>query len=139
MFYFLPYYVLFLIICSISLLLYVLTSLLLFPLELNSEQIKNSIYQNSICFSVLIKKMSLKLLIYDKTTNTVKIHQQLNKCRHHAVVITTAQLHSTKSELRFWAASTPVRSVLEICNSENLWQWPMLKIRLISFCWSIIP
>ena len=35
-------------------------------------------------------------------------------------VITTAQLHSTKSELRFCAGSNPARVVSEIHNGENL-------------------
>ena len=37
--------------------------------------------------------------------------------------ITTTQLHSTKPELRFSAASNPARSVSEICNGEDLWQF----------------
>ena len=36
------------------------------------------------------------------------------------VVITTAQLHSTKPELRFCAGSNPARGVSEICNGEDL-------------------
>ena len=33
---------------------------------------------------------------------------------------TTVQLHSTKSELRFFAGSNPAHSVLEIHDSEDL-------------------
>ena len=44
------------------------------------------------------------------------------------VVITTAQLHATKSELRFCAGSNPVRGVSEIYDGENLWQWFRLEI-----------
>ena len=40
--------------------------------------------------------------------------------RSGVVVITTAQLHSTKPELRFCAGSNPVGSVSEICNSMDL-------------------
>ena len=36
------------------------------------------------------------------------------------VVITTAQLHSTKSELRFCAGSNPARGVSEIRDGEDL-------------------
>ena len=36
------------------------------------------------------------------------------------VVITTAQLHSTKLELRFCAGSNPARGVSEIRNGEDL-------------------
>ena len=39
---------------------------------------------------------------------------------HGVVVITTAQLHSTKPELRFCAGSNPARGVSEICNGEDL-------------------
>ena len=35
------------------------------------------------------------------------------------VVITTAQLHSTKSELRFCALATPAPYVSKICNGED--------------------
>ena len=38
------------------------------------------------------------------------------------VVVTTAQLHSTKPELRFCADSNPARGVSEIHDGENLWQ-----------------
>ena len=40
--------------------------------------------------------------------------------RHGVVIITTAQLNSTKLELRFCTGSNPARSVLEICDSEDL-------------------
>ena len=36
------------------------------------------------------------------------------------VVITTAQLHATKSELRFCAGSNPAHSVSEIRDGEDL-------------------
>ena len=39
---------------------------------------------------------------------------------HGVVVITTAQLHSTKSELRFCAGSNPARGVSEIRDGEDL-------------------
>ena len=55
------------------------------------------------------------------------------------VAVTTAQLHSTKPELRFCASSNPARSVSEIRNGENLWQWSRLEIRLNPFRRSTIP
>ena len=55
------------------------------------------------------------------------------------VVITTAQLHSTKPELRFCAGSNPARDVPEIRSGEDLWQWSRLEIRLNAFRWSTIP
>ena len=41
--------------------------------------------------------------------------------RHGVVVITTAQLHSMKPELRFCAGSDPAPSMSEIRDGENLW------------------
>ena len=55
------------------------------------------------------------------------------------VVITTAQLYSTKPELRFCAGSKPARDVSEIRGGEYLWQWFRLEIRLNAFCRSTIP
>ena len=40
--------------------------------------------------------------------------------RPGVVVITTAQLHSTKPELRFCAGSNPARGVSEIRDGEDL-------------------
>ena len=54
-------------------------------------------------------------------------------------VIATAQLHSTKPELRLCTSSNPARGVSEICNGEDLWQWSRLEIRLNAFRRSIIP
>ena len=34
----------------------------------------------------------------------------------------TAQLHSTKPELRFWAGPNPTCGVSEVCDGEDLWQ-----------------
>ena len=36
------------------------------------------------------------------------------------VVITAAQLHSTKPELRFWAGTNPARGMSEIGDGEDL-------------------
>ena len=46
------------------------------------------------------------------------------------MVITTAQLHSTKPELWFCAGSNPARNVSEIRNGEDLWQLSRLEIML---------
>ena len=59
--------------------------------------------------------------------------------RRGVVVITTAQLHSTKPELRFSAGSNPARGVSEIRYGEDLWQWPRLEISLNAFRRSTIP
>ena len=44
------------------------------------------------------------------------------------LVITTAQLHSTKSELRFCTGSNPACSMSKIRNGEDLWQSLSLEI-----------
>ena len=56
-----------------------------------------------------------------------------------AVVIATAQLHSTNTELRFCAGSNPARGMSEIRDGEDLWQWPRLEIVLNAFRRSTIP
>ena len=43
--------------------------------------------------------------------------------RRGVVVIATAQLRSTKPELKFCAGSNPACGVSEIRNGEDLWQW----------------
>ena len=53
--------------------------------------------------------------------------------RSGVVVITTAQHHSTKPELRFFAGANPARGMSEIRNGEDLWQWLRLEIRLNAF------
>ena len=55
------------------------------------------------------------------------------------VVITTAQLNSTKPELRFCADSNRACSMLEVQDDEDLWQWLQLEIRLNTFRWLTIP
>ena len=47
--------------------------------------------------------------------------------------ITTAQLHSTKPEVRFCAGSNPARGVSEIRDGEDFWQWYRLERRLNAF------
>ena len=65
--------------------------------------------------------------------------QQFSLWRRGVVVITTAQLHSTKSELRFCAGLYPARGVSEIRDGEDLWQLSRLEIRLNAFRRSTIP
>ena len=57
------------------------------------------------------KKLSLFFL-----SNPVPFRTQ----SHGVVVITTAQLHLTKPELRFCAGSSPAPGVLEIRDGEDL-------------------
>ena len=53
--------------------------------------------------------------------------------RHGVVVITAAELDSTKPELRFCAGSSPARGVSEIRDGEDLRQLSQLEIRLNAF------
>ena len=59
--------------------------------------------------------------------------------RRGAVVIATAQLHSSKPKLRFCAGSNPARGVPGIRNGEDLWQWSRLEIRPNTFRRLTIP
>ena len=54
---------------------------------------------------------------------------ELNFCKCSVVVITTAQLHSTKPELRFCKGSNLACGMSKICNGGDLWQWSRLEIR----------
>ena len=55
------------------------------------------------------------------------------------MVLATAQVHSTKSELRFCVGSNPTRGVSEIRDGEDLWQWSWLEVRLNVFHPSTVP
>ena len=55
------------------------------------------------------------------------------------MVITIAQLHSTKPQLKCSTGSNPVNSVSEICDGEDLWEWSRLEIRLNASRRSTLP
>ena len=55
------------------------------------------------------------------------------------LVVSTAQLHSTKPELKFCAGSNPARGVSEIRDGEDLWRRSRLEIKLNAFRRSTIP
>ena len=55
------------------------------------------------------------------------------------VVITSAQLPLTKSELRFCTGSNPSAGVSEIRDGKDICQWSRLEIRLGAFRRSAIP
>ena len=61
------------------------------------------------------------------------------KLHRGVAVITTAQLHSTKSGLNLCTGSNPAPVVVEISDDEHLWQWSRLEIRLNAFRRSTIP
>ena len=74
----------------------------------------------------------------DKLKKKSQSCEEGGACRG-VVVITTAQLHSTKPGLRFCAGSNPARGVSEIRDGEDLWQWSQLEIRLNAFHRLTIP
>lgn len=49
------------------------------------------------------------------------------------MVVTTAQFHLIKPELRVCAGLNPAYSMSEISNCEDLQQWSQLEIMLIAF------
>ena len=84
--------------------------------------------------------LDTKSFLSSQAKNSLEnFYQKTSQLRRDVVVITTAQLHSTKSELRFCPGSKFVCGVLEICDGEDLWQWSRLEIRLNAFCRSTIP
>ena len=66
-------------------------------------------------------------MLYRKGPNWfIQIHVkwQAKPLKHcGVVVIITAQIHSTKLELRFCTGFNPATSMSEIPNGEDLWQW----------------
>ena len=65
--------------------------------------------------------LKLFLIIKKKLEKRCSVkNDNLWRWRRGVVVITTAQLHSTKPELRFCAGSNPARGVSEICDGEDL-------------------
>ena len=63
---------------------------------------------------------TMYLTCYHIVVSAVSISKSLIYWRRGVVVITTAQLHSTKPELRFCAGSSPARAVTEIHDGKDL-------------------
>ena len=97
--------------------------------------------QNLICkiclFLYRLRATVQTNFITDYSQNIFSKCSQLWHCG--IAVITAAQLHSTKPELRFCVGSNPACGVSEIRDGEDLWQWSRLEVRLNVFCWSTIP
>ena len=55
------------------------------------------------------------------------------------MIITTAQLYSTKPEFSSFVGSNPNLFMSKICDYEDSDNWTRLEIRLNVFCWSAIP
>ena len=78
-------------------------------------------YKTSIIIHCIITHIKHCIIIKYSCNNSYKTSYK-TLWHHGVVVITTAQLPSTKSELRFCAGSIPARGLSNICNGENLWQ-----------------
>ena len=95
-------------------------------------------------FKYLVAAYSIDIIVWDFNYDLLSVRKQTlaiftdGKCSG-VVVITTAQLHSTKPEFSFCTGSNTACGMLEICDVENLWQWSQLQIRLNPFRWSTIP
>ena len=59
--------------------------------------------------------------IEKKKENKLELEKKRKEIRIGVVFITTAQLHSTKPELRICAGSNPARGVSDIRDGEDLW------------------
>ena len=85
-------------------------------------------------------KSKQELINHSTWVHPKTLSSQHAECSGYVVVVvTTAQLHSTKPEPRFCAGSNPVRGVSEIRDGDDLWKWPRLEIRLNAFLRSTIP
>ena len=90
-----------------------------------------------IMASFLMKKVFFYIsTAFSSLTENISINFEHKNFK--SLVITTAQLHSTKPDLTFCAGSNPARGVSEIRDGEDLWQSPRLEIRLNAFRWSTI-
>ena len=77
---------------------------------------ENFIFCAVLAFSRKTIFWSLFLTLFDQ----IEIMPLIDLRRRGVVVITTAQLYSTKSELGFCADSNPARGELEIRDGEDL-------------------
>ena len=96
----------------------------------------------TVCFTFKersIHAVFVLLVFWTEMLSPHTLWKTYNKMGLHIVVITTAQPHSAKPELRFNAGSNPALGVSEIRDGEDFWQWSWLEIRLNAFRWSTIP
>ena len=75
--------------------------------------------ENSDCEKLLRVKLDWKLNLADHISDVCKLGVIHKVRRRGVVVIITAQLHSTKPELRFCAGSNSARGVSEIRDGED--------------------
>ena len=92
----------------------------------------NSLYE-------LLEILFLKIRILKSVINSTPRCHYTTVPRCGVVVISTAQLHSTKPEVRFCAGSNPAHGSSEIYDGEDLWQWSWLKIKVNASSRSTIP
>ena len=80
-------------------------------------------------FETCNKDTPWQIKIMKNVANQVLITSNLSHEDDGVVDYTTAQIYSTKSELKFYAGSNPAHGVSKICDGENPWQWPRLGKR----------
>ena len=102
------------------------------------KNLSNNLCFYSFKFFFSGEEVGLKFIKRDPSLTAWKTPERLISYSLIRVLITTAQLCLSNPELRFCAGSNSAHGVSEICDSENLWQWSRLKIRLNVFCWSNI-
>ena len=108
--------------------------------HLNNNKLNDDCFSSGSYYSFFT--LSCQEINFKSHSNTVILGKlEKNAVRKNAgvVAITTAQLHSTKPELRFCAGSNPARGMLEIRDGEDLRQWSRLEMRINAFRRSTIP
>ena len=80
--------------------------------KIEIEKTQRKCIKSNFLFLLKLKK---------KKENKLELEKKRKEIRIGVVFITTAQLHSTKPELRFCAGSNPARGVSDIRDGEDLW------------------
>ena len=100
------------------------------------------------CFPVFYSSLSYRnqsvdlhcnfidLFVYDRLLQDTGKHCNIWRCV--VVVYHYCATLFNKTWTQFCAGSSSARSMLEICEGENLWQWLHLETRLNAFHWLTI-
>ena len=113
---------------------YFLTNFYFSPNDSTSKTMQDVFYLKSTFRSWDIQIFPMSHCFRAWSKKNLKVYYVIiSMWRRGVVVITTAQLHSTKPELRFCAGSNLPRGVSEIRDGEDLWQWSRLELRLNAF------
>ena len=105
-----------------------------------SRVVVQKVFCNSLAVSSKRTKSKPNLFAKPNTITFSKINLFYFQIHFRGVVvITTAQLHSTKPEPRFCWGSNPACGVSEIGDGNDLWQWSRFEIKLNAFRRATIP